>query len=32
MENEVADSLHYCRVERRLAELPCTAYERDIRA
>jgi integrase/recombinase XerD len=32
MENELADFLHYCRVERRLAELTCTAYERDVRA
>jgi site-specific recombinase XerD len=32
METELADFLHYCRVERRLAELTCTAYERDVRA
>jgi integrase/recombinase XerD len=32
MENELADFLHYCQVERRLAELTCTAYERDVRA
>lgn len=32
MENEVADFLQYCRVERRLAELTCSAYERDVRA
>jgi site-specific recombinase XerD len=31
MENELADFLHYCRVERRLAELTSTAYERDVR-
>jgi integrase/recombinase XerD len=32
MDSELADFLHYCRVERRLAELTCTAYERDVRA
>ena len=32
MDTELADFLHYCRVERRLAELTCTAYERDVRA
>jgi integrase/recombinase XerD len=32
MENELADFLHYCRIERRLADLTCTAYERDVRA
>jgi len=32
MREEVADFLHYCRVERRLAEMTCTAYERDVRA
>jgi hypothetical protein len=32
MEQEVADSLAYCRVERRLADLTCSAYERDVRA
>jgi len=30
--NEVDDFLHFCRVERRLAPLTCSAYERDIRA
>jgi site-specific recombinase XerD len=28
----LADFLIYCRVERRLSELTCTAYERDVRA
>lgn len=32
MESEVVDFLQYCRVERRLAELTCSAYERDVRA
>ena len=32
MREEVADFLHYCRIERRLAELTCKAYERDVRA
>src|SRR5205085_10989117 len=32
VENEFADFLHYCRVERRLAELTCKAYERDVKA
>jgi site-specific recombinase XerC len=32
MENELADFLHFCGVERRLAPLTCKAYERDIRA
>jgi integrase/recombinase XerD len=32
METEVADFLQYCRVERRLADLTCKAYERDVRA
>ncbi|HEX3054798.1 MAG TPA: site-specific integrase, partial [Gaiellaceae bacterium] len=32
MDTELADFLRYCRVERRLAELTCTAYERDVRA
>jgi len=32
MDSEVADFLTFCRVERRLAELTCTAYERDVRA
>ena len=32
MENELTDFLHYCRIERRLAALTCSAYERDVRA
>lgn len=32
MDNEVADFLRYCRLERRLADLTCQAYERDVRA
>lgn len=32
MDNEVADFLRYCRLERRLADLTCKAYERDVRA
>ena len=32
MQNEVADFLDYCRVERRLAPLTCSAYERDVTA
>src|SRR6266545_4882269 len=32
MREEVADFLHYCRIERRLAEMTCKAYERDVRA
>jgi site-specific recombinase XerD len=32
MDTEVADFLTFCRVERRLAELTCRAYERDVRA
>jgi site-specific recombinase XerD len=32
MHEEVADFLHYCRIERRLAELTCSAYERDVTA
>ena len=32
MFNALADFLIYCRVERRLAELTCKAYERDVRA
>ncbi len=31
MFNALADFLIYCRVERRLAELTCKAYERDVR-
>jgi site-specific recombinase XerD len=29
---EVADFLHYCRVERRLDARACSAYERDVAA
>ena len=32
MLNALSDFLIYCRVERRLAELTCKAYERDVRA
>ena len=32
MDNEVTDFLRYCRLERRLADLTCKAYERDVRA
>ena len=32
MREEVADFLHYCRIERRLSEMTCKAYERDVRA
>jgi site-specific recombinase XerD len=32
MEAAFADFLRYCRLERRLAELTCSAYERDVRA
>lgn len=32
MRAELEDFLHYCRVERRLAPLTCSAYERDVRA
>lgn len=32
MKAELADFLHYCRVERRLADLTCTAYECDVKA
>ena len=32
MENAVTDFLHYCRLERRLAPLTCSAYERDVSA
>ena len=30
MRQELADFLDYCRVERRLAPLTCSAYERDV--
>src|SRR5712691_1672049 len=32
MQAEVSDFLHYCRIERRLADLTCSAYERDVTA
>jgi len=32
MDNELADFLRYCQLERRLAEATCKAYERDVRA
>src|SRR6266536_2947409 len=32
MQAEVSDFLHYCRIERRLADLTCSAYERDVSA
>jgi site-specific recombinase XerD len=32
MLNALSDFLIYCRVERRLADLTCKAYERDVRA
>jgi len=32
MDSEVAGFLTFCRVERRLAELTCTDYERDVQA
>jgi site-specific recombinase XerD len=32
MENALADFMHYCRIERRLALLTCSAYERDVSA
>lgn len=32
MRRELADFLHYCRLERRLAPLTCSAYERDVSA
>jgi site-specific recombinase XerD len=32
MREEVADFLRYCRIERRLAEMTCSAYERDVTA
>jgi site-specific recombinase XerD len=32
MFNAVSDFVIFCRVERRLADLTCTAYERDVRA
>jgi site-specific recombinase XerD len=32
MQDALEDFLHHCRVERRLAPLTCSAYERDVRA
>jgi site-specific recombinase XerD len=32
VDRELTDFLHFCAVERRLAPLTCSAYERDIRA
>src|SRR2546425_9409465 len=32
MQAEVSDFLHFCRIERRLAPLTCSAYERDVTA
>ena len=32
MQSEVSDFLRYCRLERRLAALTCSAYERDVSA
>ncbi|MGH2969806.1 MAG: site-specific integrase, partial [Solirubrobacteraceae bacterium] len=32
MHRELADFLAYCRIERRLAPLTCSAYERDVGA
>jgi Phage integrase, N-terminal SAM-like domain len=32
MEAALADFLRHCRLERRLADLTCSAYERDVRA
>ena len=32
MHTEVSDFLVYCRLERRLAPLTCSAYERDVNA
>jgi site-specific recombinase XerD len=32
MRQELADFLDYCRIERRLAPLTCSAYERDVGA
>jgi site-specific recombinase XerD len=32
VQNELADFLRYCRLERRLADATCKAYERDVRA
>ena len=32
MQSEVDEFIRYCRLERRLAELSCSAYERDVTA
>lgn len=32
MESALTDFGHYCRIERRLAPLTCSAYERDVTA
>jgi integrase/recombinase XerD len=32
MQDALDDFLHHCRIERRLAPLTCSAYERDVRA
>ena len=32
MFNALSDFIIYCRIERRLSELTCKAYERDVRA
>ncbi|MGH2848187.1 MAG: site-specific integrase, partial [Thermoleophilaceae bacterium] len=32
MQAELDDFVRYCAVERRLAPLTCSAYERDVRA
>jgi site-specific recombinase XerD len=32
MFNALSDFVIYCRVERRLSDLTCKAYERDVRA
>ena len=32
MDAELADFMRYCAIERRLAPLTCSAYERDVRA
>lgn len=32
METELADFLHYCRIERLLSETTCECYERDVSA
>ena len=32
VQQEVDDFLTFCRIERRLADLTCSAYERDVKA